>query len=724
MGKSPYVIQRKIVQQNSESDVLDWRINNYQQQATSLLKDVLIKKHLYIQRLFYTEMYLANRVKCPLEHSAFVSNGEEVYSNFASIILPDDFSKGPMKAFLNTLLDSLESFLPAFYKLNPSKLPRGSFATDPSNILLRCVFPSLFAYCWAEEPAVSYAQNLVTWFGEIYRENPKFITNFDKHWMFQAIRGFFTSLDVSLFIRTAIRPFFFEFSQLESKDIQKTPEILLKFAIEILNSIHENFSKLPSVINLLFSEIFKIIQNEDEKRLMMRYIFFDLFISPFFANPILSDVSDVQLPFEDYEVFSDIYLVFKVKLGTVSEKERELTREIQALPDFENKFNIDLIFNDIQDCKASLKLPLLREFCDFVQCAHQPLLMTTHSLSLLFRFVASLQHTALLPRSIDRSISNVFQYALADKLEILQDYYFWFPCFSLTYLKIPEISFVEQMKPSSLYRLFSSDKLKLSPVDSDFRTALVSAMSVTNILTNPDLRTDIQWLLINYDDSQILMSEILTEIERKQQNNKHKKKRANDLIKFSKILKHKLSSISSGPLRAIVHKLIDDFKASLNDISIRSNHFLDRAHIKIEEFCGKSYPIIGSYLATMVVVDVTPCLKYQKDPTKTTSSDEELYLRKMISKPLLVSSLYSTASKLIPNLIILEEYAKLENIADPLLKAYSEPYVVEPEMLAANIDNLLLTLPNALLKLVFTETELIVLQNYTKTFKLPDPIPI
>ena len=763
---SCYEIRKTILKLNSVAESIDTNIEKLQKSSAQFLRNILFRKHLLLQRLFYTEIYLLGQIPSPIDLAAFTSNGDEVYNNFASVVLPDDFSKGPMKAFLNTLLDSLESFLPAFYKLNPSKLPRGSLGVDSSKLLLRCIIPSLFSYGWAEEPAMSYAKNLATWFAEIYRETPSFINTFcssvysdknaidrrnqEKHWMSQAIRGFFTSIDVSLFVNKAIRPCFFKFVQLETRKIQSDPAVLLQFAINIVQSIHENFAWLPSVFNDFFEEILSQVQ-ENERRNVFQHIFYDLFLKPFFDDPLLYNVSDVQLPIDDFDLFYLIYVVFEIKFGKYSiliqendssngnininnvnvndiNIEIEIGRNIQKIPEFDS-FDPFIILDDVNNKKAGIKLPQLYEFCNNMQCAYQPLLMTTHSLSILFRFVASLQHTALLPKSIDRSISKVFQEALADKLEVLPDYYFWFPCYSLKYLNIPKIKLKSTMKLSSLYRLLSNEDLRISPLYHDFVKALQNAVNTTNITTHPDIRTEIQWLLRTYHDSSEFLENITEEIKKKEEDNKQKQLDFLELVKFSKLLEIQYSLLMdtkvAGPMRSISYKIYQDFKKKYSGISIRSNAFLKQAQQRIEEFCNKSYKIIGPWLAALLIIDVTPCIKYIRYPTQTESTEEQSILRSYVSPVTLVSSLYSISAKLIPDLSILDELEKIDDsVTDAFDKVYCEPFIVDSETLSINIESLLLTLPEKLLELVFTPNDIELLKKFVNSCKsrIPDNI--
>lgn len=760
---SCYEIYKQILKLNNMSEALDWEIDEYKQKATSLLKELLIQKHLRIQRLFYSEMYISKQIEGPLDQSVFTENCEEVYANFASVVLTDNsFSKGPFKAFLNTLFDSFENFLPAFYKLNPSKLPRGSFKVSPSKILLRCIFPSLFGFCWAEEPSISYARNLATWFGEIYRENPGFTQKFPSHWMVDAMRGFFTSLDVSNFINKVIRPIFFDFVQLENCDIdqiyqskfsQSDPKIWVQYAERIINSIHSNFHLLPSVINFFFHEIIRqvngkvytnINEYDDDSKFLIRYLFFDLFLQPFFKEPILMNVSDVLLPKADYALFYNVYLVFNVRLPKLkSQNEGSLYPNIKPKNEAVMKIinhNLDsdfdpfsIIFEDILNKKAELKYPSLREFCEIVQCAHQPLLITTYSLSLLFRFVASLQHTAMIPKSIDRSISNVFQDALAERLEEMQDYNFWFPCYSLTYMNIPEIALIEQPPPSSLYRLLSSPNLYISQSDYDFNTAILNAELATNPTTHPELKTEISWFVKNNKDQSNaeILKRIRTEIENKQKECYQKRQRSLKLIKFTKILEsQRKTAMQDRSLSALCMKIFHRYTRE-NKINIRINDFIDNSFKTIKEIAGKSEKLFSPHLAATLILDLTPCVKFissgseesEKADIRLKEGDANYdanvsLLRSMVSKPLLASSLYSTAVKLIPDLIVLKEIAEINSIHDPFQKTYSESFCLQkPVNLAANFENLILTLPNSLLLLAFSSDEIKILHEFNASYK-------
>lgn len=760
-NKTCYEIYQQILKLNQMSEVLDWEIDEYKQKATSLLKELLIQKHLRIQRLFFSEMYISKQMQGPLDQLVFAENCEEVSVNFASLVLPDsNFSKGPFKAFLNTLFDSLESFLPAFYKLNPKKLFTG-FSKSPSKILLRCIFPSLFGFCWAEEPAISYAHNLATWFGEIYRENPNFIQEFPSHWMVDAMRGFFASLDVSSFIKNAIRPIFFDFVQLENSDIgqkwsskisQNDPKIWILYAERIINSIHSNFHLLPSVFNLFFNEILKQINEKEsddineydiKSKFLIRYLFYDLFLQPFFSNPILNNVSDVLLPKDDYSLFYNVYLVIQMKLPNleiqnelIQKNEQNFESVLKTInQNLDSKFDpFSIIFDDILKKKAALKYPLLRQFCEIVQCAHQPILITTYSLILLFRFVASLQHTAMIPKSIDRSISNVFQDALADHLENMPDFNFWFPCYSLTYMNIPEISLIEQPPPSSLYRLLSSRELLISPSDLDFNTAILNAERATNSTTHPQLRTEIHWFVQNDGKrpSAEILAEISSEISRKQKECTQKRQRSLALIKFTKILEmQKRMAMQDQSLSALCEEILHRYTKE-NKINIRTNDFIENSVKIINEIAGKSGKLFSPYLAASLLIDLTPCVKYiitnndendkngsqLKDGKSEKNIENINLLRSLVSKPLIASSLYSTAVKLIPDLNVLKNIAEINSIENPFQLTYSESFCLQkPINLAANFENLILSLPHQLLLLAFSEDDIKILHEFNVSYK-------
>ncbi|KAH0795928.1 hypothetical protein GPJ56_000176 [Histomonas meleagridis] len=707
-----YDFQQQIKSQKAALQALDSQIDLQQSHATNLLKQTVIKKHLQIQRVFITEEFIRGRIKDPLNTVPFTATDLDVSPNFASLDLPDDFSKGPMKAFLNDFLDSLDNFLPSFYMLNPSKIPPNPKYADQTAILLRCVFPTLFGYSWSKESSQAYANNIVTWFGEIYKTKPTILQNFENHWMSKCITGFFSTLNLSQFVSTTIKPLLWEFVQLSAND-QRSPSIILTFSTRLLASIHENFRFLPSVLNKFYRDLLQIV-TPDLHATVIRYFFYETIIRPCLDNPLLASVSDIMLPINDYSQFSKLYIPFELKFNCCEEKS-PLVEEIQKLQEF-SQFQPMSVMDDINAQKASQELLTLEEFCQIVQCAHQPLLMSTHHLSLLFRFVASLQHTGFLPSSISRSISNVSQQALPDKLEVLPNQYFWFPCYSLTYLSISSIKFSSESKTIPIYKLLSNENFRVNPNELDFNKALEKATYATPINSHPEIKMEYKWLCENYKQDFTLS--LAEEISKKQKEIEKKRKRSLALSSFTKFLEDEKSSILFGQYQALSIAIFPQFAGRYPE-KINSNAFLTKLLDRAEEFCGKSFELIAPYFIASFLIETTQWIKAIPSNEKEEEIDEEIReIQKCISKPFQVSSFLPIGQSLAKDLMFLDEYAKLSNMnfEELVKKVYVPPFSSKTADLAGQISLGLLSLPTKLLSFVLSNDELSLLKRFVSIY--------
>ena len=747
------VLQREIQRLSAESTLVDNQIDLHQENVVQLLKQTIIEKHYYVQRIFMTEHYYEGKCGDPhdiLKEKVFQNENKKVFDNFAALDLPQEFSKGPMKAFLNTLLESLESFLPAFYFLTPSKLPSSNSFSTPADVLVRCVFPTLFGYCWATEPATAYAENLVKWFSEIYQTKPDFISKFRNEWMFNAMRGFFTSLDFQAFIIKAMRPIFFEYIQ-EPENEQKKEENLVKWANRLLNNFVDNFHYLPSVLNVLFSllkeEIRKIHisknsqekmessaedasgadnnseSNQDFEKLidkdfdeMIKILFYDGIIENFMKYPLLY-ISDIPILPADFQNFYDIFSIFKIKLYP-NENEKislKLSQEILDSDSFK-LFDPMIIKNKILENSCKGKLPSLQDFCNIVQCAHQPLLMSTHHLSLLFRFVASLQHLANLPQAIDRSIIQVFTNSLADQLEILDDEFFWFPCFSLKYMNIKSTTFEKQMSLSPIYRLLSNHNLHLRTDEEDFEKAILDAEKTTNLTTHPEIRTEICWLHYSVKNLNSLIAPLREEMEKKKNEIQQHRIRSNKLNKFARTLESMINALpSSNPKMALGFAL-----SSLFD-NIKQRDFIESGIQQIQDYCGVSFQTVGKYIVEAIILKYSPNVK-----TKYTPEDKKVIqysegdsgvLQRLTRPPLITSSLIPQALRLAQDCITIMKYASDARIGNSIATCFKEPFDPNPKITAQIIDNCLSYFPESMLEYVFTKEEHAALISFYAVFK-------
>ena len=236
MTKTCYEIQDEILQQKMATEVFNKQIDIHQEETTTKVKDLIIHRHFLSQRVLMTELFIYSKnIKNPLELSCFKTTESNVEANFASLDLPDDISKNPIKAFLNNLFDNIDSFLPPLYKFdlsNFSTLSQSTLQGNSGQILLTCVFPALFGYCWNEQSSISYGSILASWITNCYKEQPNFLTSFRTNWISHAIRGFFISIDVHPFINAALQPIFFDYVQLQLQE-QKDPQILVKYSIRM-----------------------------------------------------------------------------------------------------------------------------------------------------------------------------------------------------------------------------------------------------------------------------------------------------------------------------------------------------------------------------------------------------------------------------------------------------------------------------------------------------------
>jgi hypothetical protein len=271
------------------------------------LKRLLVAKHFHCQRLFTIEMYLARKLTDPLRYTAYTADGSEIGANFAALLLPEDFSKTPVKSFLNTLLDSLEDFLPAFHKLNPSKLPRGQYVGEPARFLLRCAFPSLFGYCWSAEGSLAFGRNLLSWLACVLKERPSVTETFSEHWLFEGFRGFFLNLNLRSFLGPVVRPVLLDVVEADPGAVRNDPQRLLGLAQRVLDGIRANVRALPAVLNTFYREAIDFL----EDRFVVYYLFYEMIVASSFANPVLAEAVDFLVPESDWKDFHFVYDVFR-----------------------------------------------------------------------------------------------------------------------------------------------------------------------------------------------------------------------------------------------------------------------------------------------------------------------------------------------------------------------------------------------------------------------------
>lgn len=718
-GRPPcHVVQKSIQDQENLSKMYGNEIDINQEKVISLLKKMIVRTHFHCQQGFVAGGVASGQIRDGINHSSFTASEDSVAASFASLDLPDEFSKGPMKGFLNTLLDSLESFLPAFYKLTPSKLPRGQIVSNASAFLVRCVFPSLFGFCWSKEAAISYARNLITWFEELQRENASFIDGFRNHWMFQAIYGFIQCLNLRQFIEATVTPILYKFVECDMKDPLSKIGFLLRLAIELLERIRDKFYLLPEVLNVFYGEMLSLLP-EDHKKLVLIEMFYDMILAPCLNHPILSSVCDIMLADQDISGFNFVYAIFERKFGRIPVDDDPRMKDLDDNPEFQ-AFDPMSVMELIVASKAQMKLPSMKEFCDIVQCAHQPLLFTTHGVAVLFRFVASLQHMGegILPKSIDRSISTVFQNSLADQLEVLPDLLFWFPCFSLTYLKIEPPVFEKEHTPSPIYRLLSSPYIQIDARRGNLLEAIDDARTYVNGMTHPDLKTEVQWVLYtNKGNAEKLTDDVLAEIEQKAAALEQKRNRAIRLDIYAKSLDDQASNLPKGPARSMALSLFEEFRKRYPG-EIMSADYINMALQWVREFTGKAFHTVGPHLLEIIMVHVSPSWKRdaRRKSRDTIEGVDTNVLRSMVTKPMDCSSYFSTAHKLAKDLMFLNAYGEIAGVGNSLREVYQPPFCCGAEKLALQIQNILHGTPSECLNLVMTQSEIEALDVFVRTF--------
>ena len=77
---------------------------------------MIVRSHFHRQQSFIAGGVVSGYIREGMKHSAFMAGEDGAAASFSSLELRDEFSKGPMKAFANSLLDSLESFCLCFTK--------------------------------------------------------------------------------------------------------------------------------------------------------------------------------------------------------------------------------------------------------------------------------------------------------------------------------------------------------------------------------------------------------------------------------------------------------------------------------------------------------------------------------------------------------------------------------------------------------------------------------
>jgi hypothetical protein len=533
------------------------------------------------------------------------------------------------------------------------------------------------------------------------KERPSVTETFSEHWLFEGFRGFFLNLNVRPFLGPVVRPVLLDVVEADPGAVRNDPQRLLGLAQRVLDGIRANVRALPAVLNTFYREAIDFL----EDRFVVYYLFYEMIVASSFANPVLAEAVDFLVPESDWKDFHFVYDVFRAKLGFLTVAGDPFLQPVTELPEF-TAFEPAAILADIRAGSAALELPSLQHFCDIVQCAHQPLLLTTHYIAVLFRFVASLQSTGSLPKSIDRVLHTIFQNMIADTLETLPDDLFWFPCFLLTYLKVPPTTFLSASKTSPLYRLLSSPYLRISDDSADLFTALDGAKSYVNVVTHPEIKTELQWLLATNDDMSALISNIGDEIGRKRRELDAKRQRGIQLNAFAKLIEGQFSR-PGGPGRSLACAFKNAFQCD------------GELLLKVKEFCGPAFDVIGPRVLEAALLQGFQARKHwtSNEPSEGAERDSEVEaLQGILSKPIICSSFFSTISRLGKDLVLLNEFAGLLGVKDAIRKTYRSPFFGDAKALAFQIARITAAVPEPVLEIAVGREPLEQLKQFVQTF--------
>jgi hypothetical protein len=295
---------------------------------------------------------------------------------------------------------------------------------------------------------------------------------------------------------------------------------------------------------------------------------------------------------------------------------------------------------------------------------------------------------------------------IADTLETLPDDLFWFPSFSLTYLKVPPTKFLSASKTSPLYRLLSSPHLRISDESGGLFAALDGAKSYVNQVTHPEIKTELQWLLATNDDASALISNIEEEIGRKQSELDAKRRRAIQLNAFAKLTDGQFSR-PGGPGRCLACAFKNGFQCDAELLP------------KVREFCGPAFDVIGPRVLEAALFQCFPAPRHWKsdEPGEGIETDSEGdVLQGIVSKPIICSSFFSTISRLGQDLVFLSEFAGLLGVKDAIRKTYRAPFFGDAKGLTFQIAKITATVPEAVLEIALGRESLEQLKKFVHTF--------
>ncbi|EAX90310.1 hypothetical protein TVAG_446100 [Trichomonas vaginalis G3] len=715
-----FELQKEIHKQTLLLKVLNDQIDRNQVSVTTMMKQLLISKFLFINRLTIMENCDKSQMKKFIKQLPMKTDKIEAADSFTSLDLPDDFSTVPFKSFLNSLFDSFEQFLPAFYKIDITKLPKNKSLIHPSITLLRTVFPALFAYCWADEPAKSYANQLIYWFSQILIDNKGNYADAFNNWFCHAVRGFYSCLNLLPFMRETFHEILIDFIQIYNSSDKFVAKYLLTYAETCLEKIQNNFYLLPDVLNNFYQQFFKLVDEceyitdkEVEKNNLIRILFFDCLIKPVFINLLLYGVCEIPMANEDAQYFSNIYQVFESKFKS-KERLPEIDKELQQMQEFQS-FNPFVVIDLINESKAKQKLPSLASFCDIVQCAHQPIFFTTKSLLILYRFIVSIQQFSDFPKSIERPIKNITEQTLDDALEDIDELPFWFPCYSMKYLGIDNIEIKKKKNNSSLYKLFSSPSIILNPNQNDVKKALQESLNLINTTTESKIKSEMLYILKNTDVTTEI-SNLRKEIKDVQKLLTDRKERSKLLNLFSRELSELTQLTShSGVKIAIASSLFAEFMVYSN------NHqqvaIFDKVIGLVDSFLGPASEFLGKYLLMQFTLMIKPSSKIQKKKyIKPDTDDVETELRSMVSPPINVSGILPKVLLLSKDVSTILMYGMMNGIEIPVMKCYSPPFIENPAAIAKTINEFMNDLSPEVRNKIFDERELQAIEVFLLTF--------
>jgi hypothetical protein len=129
----------------------------------------------------------------------------------------------------------------------------------------------------------------------------------------------------------------------------------------------------------------------------------------------------------------------------------------------------------------------------------------------------------------------------------------------------------------------------------------------------------------------------------------------------------------------------------------------------VKKFCGEAYGVIGAQVfeGILVVGSVFP-----KQPSQALSVLSDL--QRLVSPPLACSSYFSIAAKMMPDLLLLQEYALLAGIKGEFASTYQPSFCRNVCDLATWFKKYLNAIPESILGVIFEKDQLDVLKKFVQ----------